>query len=210
MTEKLEKLAQKLHDPDTGWVIRRDAAETLGKIAYFALDALREHADEMDVDVRRAIDQALGEASAALAGVAPLPKLKQYTLEELAKGCAKDGERVVAPHGKGFVVQVTLKSGRHQAVYLNHHKRKDGMELIRIFTECGKPREDALEWALRANMKIAHGALALTKDDGEERLVLTDCYLTHAANPAEIKASVKELAIYGDWIESKLSGLDDF
>jgi len=25
-----------------------------------------------------------------------------------------------------------------------------------------------------------------------------------------IKASVKELAHYGDWIESKLGGLDDF
>jgi len=210
VTGELEKLAKQLHDPEAGWVVRRDAAENLGKAACFVLDALREHADEMDVDVRRAVDHALGEASAALAGVPPLPQVKQYTLEELAKACAKDGERVVAPHGKGFVVQVTLKSGRRQAVYLNHHQRKDGMELIRIFTECGPPREDALEWALRANMKITHGALALTKDSGEERLVLTDCYLAHAATPAEIKASVKELAFYGDWIESKLTGLDDF
>ena len=208
--EQLEKLAKQLRDAQSGWVVRRDAADNLGKIACYALDALREHADEMDVDVRRAVDTALGEASAALAGIPPMPQVKQYSLEELAKGCAKEGERVVAPHNDGYVVQVTLKSGRHQAVYLNHHTRKDGMELIRIFTECGKPREDAFQWALRANMKVAQGALALTKDSGEERLVLTNCYLAHSATPAEIKASVKELAHYGDWIESKLTGLDDF
>ncbi len=210
MTEELEKLAKELRNAQAGWVARRDAAEALGKIACRTLEVLHEHADEMDVDVRRSVEQALGKASAALAGVAPLPQVKQYTLEELAKACAKDGERVVAPHGKGFVVQVTLKSGRRQAVYLNCHKRKDGTELIRIFTECGKPREDAFEWALRANMNVSHGALALTRDSGEERLVLTNCYLAHAATPAEVKASVKELAYYGDWIESKLSGLDDF
>jgi len=210
VSEELEKLARQLRDAQAGWVVRRDAAQELGRIACFALEVLHEHADEMDVDVRRVVDLALGEASAFLAGVPPSPQVKQYTLEELAKACAKEGERVVAPHGKGFVVQVTLKNGRHQAVCLNQHKRKDGTELIRVFTECGKPREYAFEWALRANMKISHGALALSKDGGEERLVLTDCYLAHAATPAEIKASVKELAYYGDWIESKLGELDDF
>jgi len=208
--EQLESLVKQLEASKAGWVLRRDAAENLGKAACFALNALREHADEMDVDVRRSVDEALGQASAALAGIPPMPQVKQYTLEELAKACEKDGERLVAPHGKGYVVQVTLKSGRKQAVYLNHHKRKDGTELIRIFTECGKPREDAYVWALRANMKISHGALALSKDSGEERLVLTNCYLAHVAMPAEVKASVKELAHYGDWIESKLTGLDDF
>jgi hypothetical protein len=209
VTEELEKYAKQLRNPDAGWVVRRDAAENLGKAAAFALDVLREHADEMDVDVRRVVDQALGQASAALEGVPPLPQVKEYSLEELARACEKEGERVVAPHGEGYVVQVTLKSGRKQAVYLNHHKRKDGMELIRIFTECGKPREDALEWSLRANMKVSHGALALARDGEQERLVLTNCYLAHAATPAEVKASVKELAHYGDWIENKLSGLDE-
>ena len=75
---------------------------------------------------------------------------------------------------------------------------------------CGKPRADAFEWALRANMKISLGALALTRDGGEERLVLTNCFLARTATPSLIKASVKELAHYGDWIESKLGGLDDF
>lgn len=210
MSEELERLAQQLRDTQAGWVARRDAAQGLGKAVCFALDILREYADEMDVDVRRVVDQALSEASAALEGVPPLPSVKQYTLEELAKACAKDGERVVAPHGKGYVVQVTLKSGRHQAVFMNQHKRKDGAELIRVFTECGKPRADAFEWALRANMKISLGALALTRDGGEERLVLTNCFLARTAAPSLIKASVKELAHYGDWIESKLGGLDDF
>ncbi|HPJ97888.1 MAG TPA: hypothetical protein PKW60_00255 [Candidatus Hydrogenedentes bacterium] len=210
VSEELERLAQQLRDTQTGWVARRDAAQALGKAVSFALDALREYSDEMDVDVRRAVDQALGEASAALAGVPARPPVRQYTLEELAIACAKDGERVVAPHGKGYVVQVTLKSGRHQAVFLNHHVRKDGAELIRVFTVCGKPRADAFEWALRANMKISLGALALTGEGDEERMVLTNRFLARAATPSQIKASVKELAVYGDWIESKLGELDDF
>jgi len=40
--------------------------------------------------------------------------------------------------------------------------------------------------------------------------VLTNCFLARTATPSLIKASVKELAHYGDWIESKLGGLDDF
>jgi hypothetical protein len=208
--EDIERAAKELGNADAGWVNRRDAAGKLGQIASEALGALKAHADEMDVDVHRVVEEALEKASGALAGVKPSAPVKHYALEELVKACAKDKERVVAPHGKGFVVQVELKGGRRQSVFLSQHSRKDGMKLIRVYTECGKASKDALAWALRANMNVAQGALALSKEAGEERLVLINCFLVDQATPLEVKASVKELAAYGDWIEEKLSGLDEF
>jgi len=82
-------------------------------------------------------------------------------------------------------------------------------ELIRVFTYCGAESEEALEWALEANMKLSHCALALTHDEDNRRFVLTRCFLAEAARPEQVKAAVKEIAFYGDWIEKKLTGLDE-
>lgn len=210
MLEDIKRAEGQLANPDSGWVTRRDAAVQLSRAAVAAVEALKAHEDELDVDVRRVIEQGLGEASAALAGVQPLPAVKEYSLEELARSCAKPGQRVVAPHGNGFVVQVETKGGRRQAVYLMRTERKDGQSLVRIFTECGRATQESLHWALRANMNLSHGALALSTESGEERLVVINCYLADYCTPNEVRASVKELAFYGDWIEKKLTGLDDF
>lgn len=208
MFESIEKAAAALSDKNGGWVTRRDGAEALGKAAARALEALRAHKEEKDVDVRRVVDEALGRASAALAGVAP--KTEPYTLEELVRACEKSGSRTVKTCKDGYEIHVALKDGRHQTVYVRRFKRKDGAELIRVYTPCGKPTEDALAWALRANAKMVQGAVALSNHNGEEVFSLMNCHIASETTPAEIKASVKELAFYGDWMEQKLSGLDDF
>ena len=210
MFEELNKLARCLQDSDAGWVNRRDAAQKLGDVASAALGALQKHAAEMDLDVRRVIDKVLEDASAALAGIEPARHLKEFSLKDLAEACAKGDERIVEKHEDGYAVKAQLKNGRHQVVYLDNHKRKDGIELIRVFSKCGPAKEEALAWALQANMKISHGALAMSKSDGEDFLVMTNCYIAKLATPSEIKASVKEMAQYGDWIENKLTGLDEF
>ncbi len=210
MYEEIAQTAKILADADSGWVDRRDSAQKLGDIAAKALDALRQFGDELDVDVRRAVDEALGNASAALAGVEPVRQSKHYTLEELARSCEREDNRVVAPHEDGFVVQVDLKSGRHQAVFIMPHTLRDGGELIRVFTKCGAPTDQSLEWALRANMKLSQGALAIDKKDGEKEFVLINCFLASETTPLEIKDAVKRIAFYGDWVETKLSDLDEF
>ena len=210
MYEEIAETANVLRDTDAGWVDRRDSAKKLGDIAAKALDALHEFADELDVDVRRAVDDALANASAALAGVDPVRQSKHFTLEELARSCERDDNRVVAPHEDGFVVQVDLKSGRHQAVFIMPHTLRDGGELIRVFTKCGAPTEQSLEWALRANMKLSQGALAIAKNEGEKEFVLINCFLATELTPLEIKDAVKRIAFYGDWVETKLSDLDEF
>ena len=41
-------------------------------------------------------------------------------------------------------------------------------------------------------------------------MVLARTFLASEATPAQVKAAVKEIAYYGDWLELKLTGLDDF
>ncbi|NUM54835.1 MAG: hypothetical protein HUU46_14410 [Candidatus Hydrogenedentes bacterium] len=210
MWEEIDGAIEKIRDTRAGWVTRRDAVELLGKVATKALDALQDASDEMDVDVKRSVDDMLGRASAALKGVKPKFESTPPTFDELAKSCAKEGVRQVEPDDEGYVVRVKLKDGRTQAVHIRRFSRADGVALIQVYTICGKADETSYAWALRANMKLIQGAVALAKQGDDERFVLTMCFLASEVTKSEIKAAVKEAAYYGDWIEQKVSGQDDF
>lgn len=202
MFREVEKAAERLADGRAGWVTRRDAAEALGEVAERALRALKARVKDADVDVKTAAERALGRVSAALAGH---PAMSGYTLEELAKACAKDGSRTVSREGDAYVVEVKTGENRRQRVCLALVKGRVG-RLLEISTRCGKADADVHAWALRANMDIALGALAMMKDGDDDILVLRGCYLPDQVSPSEVKACVKELAHYGDWLESRLSG----
>ncbi|HRK35713.1 MAG TPA: hypothetical protein PLJ47_14045 [Candidatus Hydrogenedentes bacterium] len=118
MMEEIDDAIQKLKDTKAGWVTRRDASEFLGKVAGRALNALQESSDEMDVDVRRTVDEALGKAAAILQGVKPILEPRAYGLDELVKACAKPGVRDVEQNDDSYVVRVTLKNGRGQTVHV--------------------------------------------------------------------------------------------
>ncbi len=214
MFEDIDSAANNLRDTKAGWVTRRDAVETLSKAAERVLGTLKEFSEEMDVDVRRAVDEALGKAAAILEGVTPnpgpAPAKEPPTLEELVRSCEKPNERTVEAHGDGYVIRVKLKNGRNQVVKVRPVAREDGVNLYQVYTVCGRPEEKAYGWALHANMKMAQGALALASDGDEERFVLTNCFLVNEVSPKELKLAVKEIAYFGDWIESKLSARDEF
>lgn len=202
MLQELERNIAALKDSSTAWIARRDAADFLGEVARRALTALKAFKTDGDTDVRSAVLKALEEAGVRTA------EASSYTLDQLAAGCAKVNERRVAVHGTGYVVEVRLANGRHQLVYLLPETRKEGEPVVRLITYCGKPSEEAYEWALQANMKFLHGALALEGEDDKARLVLTEMLALEAATPEQVKRSVKELAFYGDWMEQRLTGMD--
>ena len=210
MYEEIEKAVKQLKDSNAGWVLRRDAAEKLGNYAAQSLGVLKKLEEEPDVDVRRCITEALENASAGLAGIEPKETQTEHSLEELVKACEKEGKRTVEPKDDGYAITVKLKDGRHQIVYVSPLKRKDGHELIRVFTYCGTPSDEALEWALRTNTKLVQGALALWDEDGEQKLVLLNCFFASEVTINEMRAAIKEISYYGDWIENKLTGLDEF
>jgi len=209
MFDEILKDAEVLSDSKAGWVNRRDAADHLGEAAQRALTALQSHRQEPDVDVRMAIEKALQRAGGSPTGAKREAAQRLCSLQDLANACAKPGQRTAKAHGDGYEIEVLLKGDRRQKVYLMPHSRKDGVKLVRVYTYCGKPKPESLKWALQTNTKLTHGALALLGDGDEERLVLVDSYLMDEATPETIKRSVKETAFYGDWIESKLTGLDE-
>lgn len=206
VSDAIDRAAAALADTRAGWVTRRDAADALGNAAERALRALNAYRNDKDVDIKSAVVKALGRASGGLAGVVPK---SGYSLEDLAAACAKSPQRTVKAVGEGYEVDVDLGGGRRQRVALRLVEQEKG-RLLRISTECGPSTPDAMAWALRANTRIALGALELEKNDvGDEQLVIRACFLPNEVTPATVKVAVKELAYYGDWIEQKLGGAVD-
>ncbi len=206
MYEELQKTIRELGDRKAGWVTRRDAAEVLGNLARQSLAALDAHRADNDVDVRMAVARALGNINSP-----PPSELtdRTYSLKELVDGCAKPGSRTVEPHGKGYAIRVNIDDARGQAVYVMPHKRRDGTSLVRVYSYCGKPTDEVLNWAMRSNAKLVHCAFAVEPNGEKDQVVLVNNFVHGKATPAMVKASVKEIAFYADWLEKKLTGLDE-
>lgn len=217
MFEELEATIKTLNDTSAGWVNRRDAAVTLGEYAKRAAAALHARAQEPDVDVRRGVDEALkllgsplppapsGKA-AAPASARPSPP----TMKELAQACARKSRREVRPDGDGFVVRVRLKDDRSQEVRIERHKRADGHEMIRVSTECGAADEKSIAWAIRSNDQFLYCAFCLEPRETGDHLTIVSNFDPELVQPEMVKNAVKEIAYYGDWLEKKLTGEDNY
>lgn len=215
MADNVQQAIDRVADREAGRVYRRDAADWLGGAAARALAALHAQGDDPDVDVRTAVHHALRKARAGLGTVAGAVAgdgpAAGYSLRALAEYCRKPGSREVEPDGEGFVVSAARENGRRQRVYLTPFSGYRGRPMLRIHSCCGDaPEERTLRWAMRRNGELNHCALGLVEHEGAERLALMRCYPLSHADPALVKASVKEMAYYGDWIEQRLAGGDRF
>lgn len=210
MLEELDQTIKTLEDTDAGWVTRRDAVEALGAVAKKSLAALRAHLNEKDVDVQRAVQQALADTAGAGDQAAPPAKAAPPTMKELAQACAKKGKRGIKPEGEGFVVRVRLKDERIQYVHIERHRRSDGRELIRVSTSCGEADADSVAWAIRSNSQFMYCSFCLEERDGKDHMIIVSNFDPNQVTPLMVKDAVKEIAFYGDWLEQKLSGEDQF
>lgn len=208
MFAEMEKLKAKLADRDTGWVTRRDAAEELGKLAAEAANVLHAHADEADVDVKIGVHRAIEWIGAGLKGTTTHTQGRAYSLDELVRGLESPGRRTVTKNDDTYEVEVILKDDRKQTVAVVAVESREGKKIVRVSTRCGKASDKAHGWALRNNLNMVQCALALNERDGEEEFVLINCFLADEVTPNELKASVKEIAFYGDWMEAKLTSED--
>lgn len=203
MYEQLDKTIEELADDKSGWVTRRDAAEALGKFARRAIDALEQYREEKDVDVRSAVEAALHEVALPSA-----PAKSAYPLAELVEGCHRPPHREVASDGEGFRIHLKIDAERAQTVYVESTTRRDDAEIIRVYTVVGEVSDEVVRWGLKNNAKLLHCALAQEKHEGEARLILVANFARATATPQGLKDAVKEMALYGDWIESRTTGED--
>jgi hypothetical protein len=207
MHKELDRQIAHLRDSDKGWVYRRDAADYLGKTVQKAVAALRETTGDKDVDVRTAAEDALGRASAVLAGIAPVAG-RTYALRELAEACAKPGRREVSQEDDRYAVVVQLREGRSQKVVIQEFSRSEGRQLVQILTYCGGFDASTMPWALKTNTQLGRCAIAVAALDGQEQFVVVNCLPREEATPDQVVETVKEIAFYGDWIEKRLTGQD--
>jgi hypothetical protein len=210
MLDELRKTVEVLSNPRTGWVSRRDAAETLGKAAGLAIMALRQFEREQDVDVQHAVVKAIDEVQHSLKNAHSGSLVaKEMSLGELVKATEKPGKREISIDGDGFAIHVQLPNGRKQTVYAAAVKDREGNDAIRLMSVCCPLTQDVYEKALRANSTIVHGALAAGVVNGETRLILVRFLEVPDATPGKFKAAVKQVAFHTDWMEQKLAGSGD-
>lgn len=205
MENPIEAAARTLGSADAGWVSRRDAALKLGTLAQEALDVLSKYREERDVDVRRGVEEALNQLDLPAPGEHTAPT----NLEDLVKLCERPGRRAVSAHGNGYVVTVSLPEGREQKVRVKPSKGRDGRAAIRVYTRCGEADEKTVTWTMHANAHLQHCAFALVDEKETQMILLVRNLDRDRVDAEELKATVKEVAFYGDWLERKLSGGDE-
>jgi hypothetical protein len=127
------------------------------------------------------------------------------TKEAFARIC----ERVCEEQGWTLLptgVQILWPDGRQQVVSLEFFEL-DGSGLVRLFTGIGPASAlaaERLSLALQVNARLAHGALAVRDD----LLIMTDTLLLTAADPGELRASLRYLAETADYYEKIFFGTD--
>jgi hypothetical protein len=207
MYKHIDEAIADLSNARTGWVTRRDAAEHLGRTAREALLALEAHVEDPDVDIRAAVARALETVS--IPKGQPVPS-QQYSLEDLMTRCASPGRREVQQEEEGYAVTVSLREERTQKVLVAPVTHDNGKQLLRIQTWCGQGSDELYPWLLQSNGKLVHCAFALVPEAEGERVALVQNVPMEQATPEGVKEAVKEIAFYGDWLEKKISGRDDF
>jgi hypothetical protein len=208
MFEGIERAAQILADSGAGWVNRRDAALFLGETANSSLAALIRYRNDMDQDVKNAVENCVTKVCSCVRDVKHEGAPVEHTLEEIAQACSEVPEVTVTMHVQGFVADVKLANGHEHRVFVSRYAAENGPPTIRVFSICGRKTPQAIPWALRKNMQLSHGALALTGEGDDEQFALVDYYLASQASPIEVAASVREFGFYGDWIQTQLKKLE--
>ncbi|MDP6720852.1 MAG: hypothetical protein QGF59_19460, partial [Pirellulaceae bacterium] len=112
--------------------------------------------------------------------------------------------------GDGFEVLVALPNARSQKVIIELVRPQPDVELVRIYSICGRAVADQYEHALEMNAVIPHGALAIEEINGERCFVAVDTYPRATCDPPEVRESVLTIAANADRLESQLHGEDHF
>ncbi|HWL10428.1 MAG TPA: serine/threonine-protein kinase [Planctomicrobium sp.] len=110
--------------------------------------------------------------------------------------------------GKRFELQVTLRHGRKQNVFIETSQHDISERLLQIYSLCCPATPDYFREALRMNSAMPHGSIAVRDIDDQEYFVALNNYPLGTADAEEIRGSVLELANCADAIELQLTGED--
>jgi hypothetical protein len=214
MAKEIEQALKDLRNASVAWTARRDAAALLGRVVQEAFSALKSQRDDPQIDVRMAVDQALrraGTPPVANTDGDKLPKImREYSLEELAQSCVKQGKCTLSKQGNDFALEVRTSDSRRQIVQLSVLTEPGASTLLRIHTRCGEAAPKTFQWALRNNARMKGCAFALETIDEKEHLTVVINLPLKNILPELVQSAGANVAQYGDWVEQKLSKMDRY
>lgn len=131
--------------------------------------------------------------------------------EDLIAAATRDLPMTVSGKGPEYSVDVSLPDGRSQQVWIDF-SRKDpnGRPIVQLCTPCGEADQQQYEAALKLNMSIPYGAIAIASLDNILCFAIVDSHLREIVRPEDIAESIMSLARYGDSVEKSLFGKNRF
>ncbi len=110
----------------------------------------------------------------------------------------------------GYVLRVPF-ANRHQDVALDFKaKDSEDVPLVVAYTRCGLANPKHYEWALRQNVRMLAGAIAIADIEGKGNFVVADVMIRSTVTPRILIESVRRLARKGDQLESALTKADEY
>jgi hypothetical protein len=126
--------------------------------------------------------------------------LVQRALDEGVLGC----EQEVADR---FVVSLPLSGGRVQTVtVLFGSTDHEGSPIVIVHSDCGEARPEHYETALRRNLRMPYGAVALRDSDSGPRFVMFNTILKHGLSAVELRKSILAVGELADRFRRQIEG----
>lgn len=130
---------------------------------------------------------------------------------ELLAAATRDLTATVSGQGAEYRVDVALPDRRSQQVWVDFSQTdSDGNAIVQLLTPCGDADETQYEAALKLNMSIPYGAIALALLGDTLTFAMVDAYLRDTVHPEDMARSILSLAAQGDAVERSLSGADRY
>jgi hypothetical protein len=144
------------------------------------------------------------EAGAAHGMVAPAGEdLPDADL--IAQAVQGSGAAAIEEAAGRYVVDVPVSGGRRRKVSVIFGQTDhEGSAVVIAFANCGKARPESYEAALRLNLKMPYGAVALRDVGGEPQFVMFNTILRAALTPVELHKSIFVIGERADRVEGHL------
>ena len=109
-----------------------------------------------------------------------------------------------------FRVIVPVPGDRLQEVYIEATEGRLGERLLTVYSVCAPASADHYEFALKLNAELTYGSLSIREVNGAPMFVMSRTYGHAQITPADLKATVAEIARRSDKIEEQLTNMDLF
>jgi hypothetical protein len=159
------------------------------------------------VFARRGVTEATPSGAARHRVLRPPPSMeeREMVLERALRDIEHSCERT--PFGFDTIVRLGRRKQRVQVIYENPDV--EGDRLILVQTTCGPASSKNHRWALRLNLRLAFGRVAIRRTGTKDMFVFVQTLFEDHTQPAELRKAIKEAAERGDWIEKQLLGGKD-